>query len=127
MEKLLTPDAARKVFGNGEAREFMKKGGVNYISTGENIGFDSNLPAIAVLPIHHGAFHTSGEMTMDPLAHEKMHMVNKELLQGNRISSGEMPSIESSTAARMLENAEKEIYMKQITKDFATTKLRNSY
>lgn len=124
MEKLLNPTAARNVFGHSQtARNFMKMGGVNYISTGSVKDTDANAFAIAGLEEAKGSKHWAAELAHCANGAEIMRNANKELLGGEKISSAEMAVVNPEQALAIVEKAEQQIENNQLA---AQIQKRNS-
>lgn len=110
-KKLLTPEAARNVFYNGEeAHDFLTKGSTRIISTGSMDFANPNAQALTNGAVSNGATLLMAGVKYD-YAQEAEKMIkssNKELMTGKVLSHGEMIDY-SAWGEKMVEKAEQQI------------------
>ena len=108
--KLLNQKTAPKVFGQGQAYDFFKKGRVHYTSVGSMDPTNPNAQALINVAASKGAtlFMAGAECAYALEAEKMIKSSNQELMAGKILSHGEM--IDYSTwGEKMVKKAEQQI------------------
>ena len=127
MEKLMNPKAAENVFSNSKiAHGFLKNGGAKYISAASREAVNPDHVFYVSKGITMGMPHNYGENKPTDKGVQMMESANKELMEGQLISSAEMHEVNAEVALRIVEKAEKQTANNNTNSNMAGMMVRNS-